>query len=256
MSEWPVTGRPLLLRAGSHLCLTADPTYPLVCCGCENMSTHWLAGQCYSGLSGLTNCLVYVCLSATWTNLSWLDSGLSFCCPIIFPEPGPLNSLLLGQTCLSHVYCSCVIEGWPGQHCFYEDRDTYLLVSGVGCWKDLYGQQKLSALDISWYLEEKKTTHWYFLLSLDICNHLIWQDWNSYMAAVFVWCWPGFECVIWPWWAVLNYDCYGISAFACLCYDSQLSSSGRDLQTLSRRDTEEWSCGGSWSWQDVLAIAK
>ncbi len=73
--------------------------------------TGW-PGQYCCGLTGLTNCLVYVCLSAAWINLAWLDYGLSVCYPIIFPKPGPLNSLLLGQTSRSHVCCSCVTEGY------------------------------------------------------------------------------------------------------------------------------------------------
>lgn len=94
--------------------------------------TRWL-GQCCSGLSGLTNCLVYVSLSASWINVAWLDYGQSVCYPITFSKPGPLNSLLPGQTCRSHVCCSCVTEGWPCQYCFSEAGDICLLVTGLGC---------------------------------------------------------------------------------------------------------------------------
>lgn len=94
--------------------------------------TGWPIQSCF-GLTGLANCLVHVCLFASWINLAWLDCGLSVCCPIIFPEPGPLNSLLPGQTCRSHVCCSGVTEGWSGQYCFNEAQDISLLMASLGC---------------------------------------------------------------------------------------------------------------------------
>lgn len=137
MSERSAIERPSPLRAVSHLYLTADPIYPLVCFGCENMSKYWLAWSVLSshcsGLSGFTNCVLYVCLSATWINVACLDCGLSVYSPIIFSKPGPLNSLLPGQTCWSHVCCSCVTESWPGQNCLNEASNIFLLVTGLGC---------------------------------------------------------------------------------------------------------------------------
>lgn len=115
-----------------HISISQQTPYIPSCALCVKTCQHTgCPGQCCSGLSGLTNCLVYVCLSLTWINLAWLDYGLSVCYPIIFPEPRPLNPLLLGQTCRSHVCCSCVTEGWTGQYCFNEAGDICLLVAGL-----------------------------------------------------------------------------------------------------------------------------
>lgn len=94
--------------------------------------------QCCFGLSGHTNCLVYICLFATWINLAWLNCGLSVCWPIIFLEPGPLNSPLLGQTCRSRVGCSSVTEGWTGQCCFTEAQNICQPAAGLDSLIALY----------------------------------------------------------------------------------------------------------------------
>lgn len=64
MIESSLTERPSPLRAVSHLYLIVDLLHPLVCLGVKTCQhTPWL-GQWCCGLSGLTNCLVYVILSA------------------------------------------------------------------------------------------------------------------------------------------------------------------------------------------------
>lgn len=95
-------------------------------------------GHCCSGLGGLANCLLYVCLSAPQINVAWLERGLSVDNPIIFSEPGPLNSLLPGQMWRSPVRCSRVTKGWPDQRCFNKASNVCLFVMGAG-WNPLRG---------------------------------------------------------------------------------------------------------------------
>lgn len=95
-------------------------------------------GQCCSGLGGLANCFLYVCPSAPQINVAWLERGLSVDNPIIFSEPGPLNSLLPGQMWRSPVRCSRVTKGWPDQRCFNKASNVCLFVTGAG-WNPLRG---------------------------------------------------------------------------------------------------------------------
>lgn len=126
MIESSLTERPSPLRAVSHLYLIVDLLHPLVCLGVKTCQhTPWL-GQWCSGLSGLTNCLVYVILSAAGINVAWPDCGQSVCNPIIFSKPRPLNPLVAVQTWRPHVSCCCVTEGWPGQYSPNEAPNVWL----------------------------------------------------------------------------------------------------------------------------------
>lgn len=233
MSERSVRERPAPLRAALHLAIPLQTPYiPRSVLGVRTCQHAGWPGQCCSGLTGLTNCLVYVCLSASWINLAWLDHGLSVCCPIIFPTPGPLNSPLPGQTCCSHVCCSCVTEGCPGQSCLCEAWGCF---PACGCSKHFSSFLRV---------QKKQDTARIWILML-----IIFLEWKkrltamSLMFAVYLYISVSLN---WKW---LSFFSIGLAVSHCgkipchfsfclpvLC--SLLSSQSQDPQTPLRTEME------------------
>lgn len=105
MIESSLTEMPSPLRTVSHLYLIVDPYTPMCVLGVRTCQCAPWLGQWCPGLSGLTNCLVYVILSATGINVAWLDCGQSVCNPIIFSKPRPFEP----PCCSADMKIPCVL---------------------------------------------------------------------------------------------------------------------------------------------------